>query len=425
MAERVLRILKINRLLSLLLTEITLVMLGTGYAMTFIGVNIPILRVIHFIFVIVFVPAFASHTVISIYIIRYRWKPSISSILEGKGDTITKLRLLQRLSSIGLLIVGTLQVLTGLDWFKLGLSSLLPYPVHRRTDFFLFIFLIAHLSTAAYFQLLRKRAQKEATQRTIDLERRNAIKIAGGAIIAFFAALILDKPLKIGTDITGASGRLPPGQSEIEQLKVFSAGIGIPSWDPVTWRFEVTGEVENSISLNYAEFRELPSVIKIADFHCVTGWSKFDNVWEGVSFGHIVKLAKLKSNAKYATIECLRGYTTSLPISELARSDVLLAYRLDGRELPREHGGPLRLVVPFKYGYKSAKWVLRIKFTEVQELGYWEQRGYSNTANPFTNDRYSIPVARAFNRVTKSLTYFTRWNRSDVLSQAPSARCVC
>ena len=100
-------------------------------------------------------------------------------------------------------------------------------------------------------------------------------------------------------------------------------------------------------------------------------------------------MAKIRPNAKFATIECLRGYTTSLPITALLHQDVLFAYRLDDQELPREHGGPLRLVVPQKYAYKSAKWVIKVKFTERQELGYWESRGYSNTANPFTNDRYS------------------------------------
>jgi DMSO/TMAO reductase YedYZ molybdopterin-dependent catalytic subunit len=133
----------------------------------------------------------------------------------------------------------------------------------------------------------------------------------------------------------------------------------------------------------------LPRVIRNADFHCVTGWTKFDNKWEGVSFRHIVDLAKLKIDARYATFECLGGYTTSLSIIDLNRDDVVFAYRLDDRELPREHGGPLRLVVPQKYGYKSAKWVFRVEFTAFQELGYWEKRGYSNTANPFTNDRYS------------------------------------
>jgi DMSO/TMAO reductase YedYZ molybdopterin-dependent catalytic subunit len=108
-----------------------------------------------------------------------------------------------------------------------------------------------------------------------------------------------------------------------------------------------------------------------------------------VSFSHLAEIARLKPSARFATIDCLRGYTTSLPVNELIQDDVLLAYRLDDMELPREHGGPLRLVVPQKYGYKSAKWVIRIKFTEFQELGYWESRGYSNTANPFTNDRYS------------------------------------
>ena len=184
-------------------------------------------------------------------------------------------------------------------------------------------------------------------------------------------------------------GTLPPGQREIEQLKVLHTGIGIPPWDPETWRFEVYGKVDNPISLKFEEFKNLPNIIVPADFHCVTGWTKFDNKWEGVSFQHIIELAGLRSSARFATIECLRGYTTSLPVADLSREDVMLAYRLDDMELPSEHGGPLRLVVPHKYGYKSAKWVFKVKFTEYQELGYWETRGYSNSANPFTNDRYS------------------------------------
>jgi DMSO/TMAO reductase YedYZ molybdopterin-dependent catalytic subunit len=388
MAERFQKILQLNKVLSLLLTEITLVMLGTGYAMTFIGVNIPALRIIHFLFDILFAPTFIAHTIINTFIIKFPWRPILVSLWLGKADTTIKLRVVQRLSSFGIFLSGSLQIVSGLDWFKLGLSRLLPYPLHREIDLAIFLFLIIHLSIAYHFHLRRIRAQEEQP-RSVNLERRNAIRIMGGAVMAFFLALFLDSAPKIGTSTTGTPGELPPGQTEIERLKVLHTGIGIPPWDPETWRFEVSGNVENPFSLSWEEFKTLPSVILNADFHCVTGWTKFDNKWDGVSFNHIVELAQLQSNARFATIECFRGYSTSLPVVDLARDNVLFAYRLDDRELPREHGGPLRLVVPHKYGYKSAKWVFRVKFTEFQELGYWEQRGYSNTANPFTNDRYS------------------------------------
>ena len=221
------------------------------------------------------------------------------------------------------------------------------------------------------------------------MERRIALKVMGGAALAFIASLFLQSAPKIGRNPSGAFDRLPPGQSESDQLKALSIGNGIPPFDAETWRFRVSGNIENPFSLSYDEFKQLPTVIRLADFHCVTGWTKLDNLWEGVSFKHVVELAGLEPSARFATITCLGGYSTSLPVSELVRYDVLLAYRLDDMELPREHGSPLRLVIPFKYGYKSAKWVTGIRFTEFQELGYWEQRGYSNTADPFTNDRYS------------------------------------
>lgn len=388
MAARFQKILKINRLVSQLLAEITLVMLVTGYGMTFLGVDESAFKVIHYLFDILFAPTFLTHTIINTLIIKFKWRPILGSIWQGKAGNKIKLRLIQKLSSIGLLVSGTLQIVSGLDWFKLGLSRLLPYPLHREFDLAVSFFLIIHMAIALYFYQLR-RAIKVEEPRTVDIERRNAITIMGGSVLAFIASLFLQSAPKIGTNQTGTPGTLPPGQSEINQLKVLHTGIGIPPFDPETWRFDVTGEVDNPISLSYDEFRALPTMIRLADFHCVTGWTKFNNLWEGVSLKHIIGLSQLRSNARFATIECLRGYTTSLPVPELVKDDVLLAYRLDDKELPREHGGPLRLVVPYKYGYKSAKWVFRIKFTETQELGYWEQRGYSNTANPFTNDRYS------------------------------------
>jgi hypothetical protein len=390
MQKRIIAFIKFNKTLSWLLAGITFMMIVSGYAMTFLGVDNPLLRIFHFIFDFLFIMTFTSHMIITTFILKFKWKPTIRSILSRKADKITKLRLIQRLTSLGLLITGVLQIVTGLDWFKLGLSSLLPYPLHRELDLLLLIFLIAHISLAVYFVGLRTRVKKEISRNeSINRDRREALAIMGGALIAFITALYLDKPPKIGTNITGTKGTLPPGQTEIEQLKVLHTGFSIPPWDPEMWRFEVYGHVDNPFSLTYEEFRSLPRVIRISDFHCVTGWTKFHNKWEGVSFDTIKELAKIRASARFATIECLGEYTTSLPISELAKNDVLFAYRLDNEELPPEHGGPLRLVVPHKYAYKSAKWVTKVKFTEFQELGYWELRGFSNTADPLTNDRYS------------------------------------
>lgn len=179
---------------------------------------------------------------------------------------------------------------------------------------------------------------------------------------------------------------LPPGQYEVNKLQVLYVGA-VPKFDEKTWD-QVYGLVKTPFSLNYEKFRKLPSAVSVSDFHCVTGWSKLGNRWEGVVFKTIMDKAGVLGDAKFATVECEHSYTTSLPLEDLSRDNVLLAYRLDGDEIPPEHGGPLRLVVPHKYAYKSAKWVRRIKFTERQELGYWEIQGYSNTADPFADDRY-------------------------------------
>lgn len=186
-----------------------------------------------------------------------------------------------------------------------------------------------------------------------------------------------------------SAGRLPPGQYESSTLQVLHVD-GVPGINLADWAFEVYGEVESPLKMSWGQFQQLPKTTDVSDFHCVTGWTKLDSRWEGVRFEEIVKLAHPTTKAKFATIECYGEpfYTTSLPLEELLRDDVLFAYGLDGKPLAPQHGGPLRLVVPEKYGYKSAKWVRRVKFTETQELGFWERGGYSNTADPWTNDRY-------------------------------------
>jgi len=182
--------------------------------------------------------------------------------------------------------------------------------------------------------------------------------------------------------------RLPPGQKEVKRAPLRHIG-SIPKLDPSTWRLEVYGEVEKPMTLSFEDLKAEPSIVSVSDFHCVEGWSILDNRWEGVPFRAIVEIVKPKEDAKYVTFECDDGYATSLPLSDLLEDKILLAYKLGGKPLPPERGGPLRLVVPQKYAYKSPMWLRRIKFTSTQELGYWESRGYSNTADPWKEERHT------------------------------------
>ncbi len=182
--------------------------------------------------------------------------------------------------------------------------------------------------------------------------------------------------------------RMPPNQRVTSKFPVLHEGL-VPKFDSDAWNFVVEGLVENPMKLTYEEFLKLPKIVSVSDFHCVTGWSRLDNKWEGVTFKTIFNLAKPLKKAKYVTVVAEGDYTTSLSIDELLEDDVLLAYKLDGKPLEPKHGGPLRLVVPKKYAYKSAKWIRRLRFTEEQELGYWEKGGYSNTAGPWKEERYT------------------------------------
>jgi DMSO/TMAO reductase YedYZ molybdopterin-dependent catalytic subunit len=205
--------------------------------------------------------------------------------------------------------------------------------------------------------------------------------VAGLGIVTY---LLLGRPAQ-----PSGTSKLPPGQYEVQTLNVLDLN-GPPQIKLDEWTFEVAGEVENPVKLNWTQFLQLPKTTDVSEFDCVTGWTRFENRWEGVRFKEIANLAHPTSKAKYATIECYGSpkYTTSLPLDYLLRDDVLFAYGLDGKQLAPEHGGPLRLVVPGKYGYKSAKWVKLVRFTETRELGFWESNGYSDTADPWTNDRY-------------------------------------
>ncbi|UTF53057.1 sulfite oxidase-like oxidoreductase [Natronosalvus rutilus] len=182
--------------------------------------------------------------------------------------------------------------------------------------------------------------------------------------------------------------RLPPGQRETSKFPVLSKGE-TPTWDPDTWEFTVTGAVENSLSFTWEEFRDLPTETQRQDFHCVTGWSKFDCEFTGVPFTDLAERAGVTDDAVHVMFVALDDYTTDLPLEDCLRDEVLFAWAFDGKPLAREHGGPLRVVTPHRYAYKGAKWVTGVEFLTEPELGYWERRGYSETADPWKEERYS------------------------------------
>lgn len=182
--------------------------------------------------------------------------------------------------------------------------------------------------------------------------------------------------------------KLPPGQVAVKRIVPRHMG-SIPRFYPKNWSLTVDGEVEKPLLLKWNDVLSLPTVVIVSDFHCVEGWSVLDNKWEGVAFKTIVERVVPKEGAKHVLFTCKDGYTTSLQLTELLDDDVLLAYKLNDKPLQAENGAPLRLIVPKKYAYKSAMWLRRINFTSKRELGYWESRGYSDTADPWKNDRYS------------------------------------
>jgi len=189
--------------------------------------------------------------------------------------------------------------------------------------------------------------------------------------------------------------KLPPGQVPIKRLLrwgVDHPGItrSNPKIDLKTYTLTIDGEVEKPVQLRWDDLKDFPTTESTSDFHCVEGWSVLGCRWRGITVKQVVDLVKPKENAAFATIECADGYTTSLSLEELLQEGILLAYELDGKPLEPGYGFPLRLVVPTKYGYKSALWVTRIRLTSSKEMGFWEKRGYSDTADVWRNDRFSM-----------------------------------
>jgi DMSO/TMAO reductase YedYZ molybdopterin-dependent catalytic subunit len=195
-----------------------------------------------------------------------------------------------------------------------------------------------------------------------------------------------------GRLLTGRTGRpaeqrLPPGQRQVENWPVLDLGVQ-PTVSTEEWRLAVDGLVEHPMTWDWAAFRALPVLRDVSDIHCVTAWSRFDNAWEGVSARDILAGVQPKAEARFVILHSYDDYTTNLPLAEFAEPDVLLAYSWQGRPLPREHGGPVRVVVPKLYFWKSAKWIRRIELAAEDRPGFWEERGYHDHGDPWREERY-------------------------------------
>jgi len=181
--------------------------------------------------------------------------------------------------------------------------------------------------------------------------------------------------------------RLPPGQQRTEGFPVLSKS-GTPAVDRTEWSLDVFGAVDEPLELDFDALTALPTPTQRQDFHCVTGWSRFDCEFTGVSFLTVADRASVDDDACHVMFHAADGYTTDLPLAECLREEVLFAFRFDGEPLPADHGGPVRVVTPHRYAYKGAKWVTGVEFLTEAEQGYWEQRGYSTTADPWAEERY-------------------------------------
>ena len=182
--------------------------------------------------------------------------------------------------------------------------------------------------------------------------------------------------------------RVPPGQYVTEKFPVLHYG-SVPRVDLATWDFRVWGDVDSPFTLTWDQYKALPRKTVETDIHCVTRWSKLGTAWEGVAIQEILALAQVRPSARFVVAHAEQGYTANLPLDVLDDADVLLADTFDGKPLEKEHGWPLRLVVPKRYFWKSAKWIRGLEFLDRDVPGFWERYGYHNEGDPWKEERFS------------------------------------
>ena len=224
------------------------------------------------------------------------------------------------------------------------------------------------------------------------MTRRDFMAAAGGTIVSiglpgvFIKLMDSENQAMAGQLRPDGRPRIPPGQHAVKALPKMGAA---PDSNKVPeWRLEINGEVENPLTLKMSDLMGLKQVTQTCDVHCVTGWTLLDSRWTGVTMKTIMDMVKVKHDAGFVIFEAPGGYTSSIPLSEAVKDNVLLAHGFFDRNLPQAHGAPLRALIPDRYFYKSVKWVQQIKFTVADEPGYYERSGYSNSADPWKEERF-------------------------------------
>lgn len=229
-------------------------------------------------------------------------------------------------------------------------------------------------------------------KKDLKMDRRTFLAATGGTLVGLglpgtFLKLF-DSEQQAFAAQTRPDGkpRIPPGQEAVKKILDMGGRPGTATIDTLILR--VKGAVEKPLVLSYKELLSLDQVDLTCDIHCVTGWTLLDARWNGVRLSTLMALAKVRKEANFVIFEAFGGYTANIPIAEARKENVILAHRFFGKQLPKEHGGPLRALVPDRYFYKSAKWLEGIKFSAKDEPGYWERNGYSNSADPWKEERY-------------------------------------
>jgi DMSO/TMAO reductase YedYZ molybdopterin-dependent catalytic subunit len=229
--------------------------------------------------------------------------------------------------------------------------------------------------------------------KTPKMTRREFVAAAGGSVVSIGLPGVFVKLLDAENEALAAelrpdgNPRIPPGQHAVKTLSDMG---GVPGVGRVpAWRLEIAGAVKKNLTLAFEDIMKLPQVKQTCDVHCVTGWTLLDSQWQGVSLQTIMGIARVGKAAKFVVFEAPGAYTSNIPIQDVQKGNVILAHGFSGQPLARAHGAPLRSLVPDRYFYKSVKWVERIRFTREDEPGYYETRGYSNSADPWKEERYS------------------------------------
>jgi DMSO/TMAO reductase YedYZ molybdopterin-dependent catalytic subunit len=227
---------------------------------------------------------------------------------------------------------------------------------------------------------------------TQKISRRKFMALAGGTVVGIslpgvFVKLTEKENLAIASELRpDGRPRIPPNQQAVKALRDMGGYQG-PGKVP-EWKLHVHGEVQKPMTFTFKQLIELQAVDITCDVHCVTGWTLLDSKWRGFPMTALMDLVKVKASAGFVIFEGYAGYTSNISISEARKENVILAHGFSGRPLPPAHGAPLRALIPDRYFYKSAKWLEGIKFTVEDEPGYWERGGYSNSADPWKEERF-------------------------------------